>query len=185
MHHNMFIPMPDLWLLTCRLIKFRQIIFLPKNCLCISKSSQWLKDQLHIVYVSRMKIILLKLWLYRKWSKNDPFPIVQAVNHTMQVYLDTCQNSLWNHWRCVTLHNKALTVFTSCLHCYFVKAFVRVQKLCCNDKIFSFTRSTTVCHLLNAHHWSLSCDGNTLKTFQDSLISISVIVQYNNNTILM
>jgi len=32
----------------------------------------------------------------------------------------------------VTLHNEALTGFTAYLHCYLVKAFVRVQKLCCN-----------------------------------------------------
>jgi len=35
----------------------------------------------------------------------------------------------------VTLHNEALTGFTAYLHCYLVKAFVRVQKLCCNNEI--------------------------------------------------
>jgi hypothetical protein len=55
-------------------------------CLCISKSSQWLKYQLHIVSFSRMKIIVFKLWTnyIQKAIKEQSF-------HTARVYLDTCQ----------------------------------------------------------------------------------------------
>jgi len=74
---TVFILMPDLILM----IHVQSDVL----CLCVSKSNQWLKAQLHVVSLSRIKIICDYI-IYRKRSKNAPFTIAGAVNQTERVY---------------------------------------------------------------------------------------------------